>query len=264
MNIENIKNLWSEEKVSQTPEISIEKQQQFRTPLEKIRANMEKEFWFSVFTLAVVAGLLFLCETSEQLFVFGGLYLILILITVYYFRKFYSLYKRINTQSFSTYHNLLNLRYELVLNTELYKSYYISSIPIAFCFYWAMSPTFLNGNIPHLMLVACCMVVFVIALYIIGKMWLKEMYGKYIVEISDLVTSMSDENDEFQFGRDSLNSEISYIWYTLSRGYFEKKFGKAGKIINGILWVSLILLALFIASFCVGFIIGFAVAWWEG
>ena len=48
MDLENLKQVWNEEKIESIPEISLEKQKEIHTPLEMIRKNMRTEFWTSI------------------------------------------------------------------------------------------------------------------------------------------------------------------------------------------------------------------------
>ena len=258
MELDNIKDLWKKEEISETPDISTEQQKEIHLPLEKIRQNMKIEFWS---TIAVSPFMLLLFFFEEGDINKAGLLAILILlsaiIVVNYFSKFRKLYKRISTQNFSTYTNLLNLRYELVLNTELYRSYYIAFIPIIFCSYIILfEPEFSSSNYLF-MLITSTVLGSVIMIYL-GKIWLKEMYGKYVVQISDLVMQMSDEKDEFVFDRSGLHSKSNYRWIKLSQKWLEAKLGKTfGTIVNVIFWGAVILFFIFALSFIIGLIIGF-------
>ena len=54
MDLDNLKSLWNKEDVSETPEISPEKQRQMHHPLERIRKNMRYEFWSTITLLPVI------------------------------------------------------------------------------------------------------------------------------------------------------------------------------------------------------------------
>ena len=84
------------------------------------------------------------------------------------------------------------------------------------------------------------------------------MYGKYVVQISDLVMQMSDGKDEFVFDRSSLRSTSNYQWIKYSQKWIEAKLGKAfGTIVNLIFWGAVILVFILVFSFIIGVIIGF-------
>jgi hypothetical protein len=54
MDLDNLKSLWNKEDVSETPEISTERQKEIHLPLEKIRKNMRNEFWSTIILLPIV------------------------------------------------------------------------------------------------------------------------------------------------------------------------------------------------------------------
>ncbi len=255
MNLDNIKELWDKEPDTETPEISLKQQKDIHLPLEKIKSNMKKEFWSTIITLIFVIIPLFLQDSV----IFSSYVLILSItlgIMAYYFGKFYVLYKKISTQNLSTYHHLLNLRYELVLNTELYKSYYISFIPIAFALYLVH----FQSKIPNdalFFFLSFLMIVVIIALYILGKIWLREFYGKYIQKISEIVDSLGDETDDFQYNRTTIKISEKLHFYTKTHRFLTPHFGKFAGIVNAIFWGIIGFILLFIISFAIGFIIGF-------
>ena len=53
MDLENLKQVWNEEKIESIPEISLEKQKEIHTPLEIIRKNMRTEFWVSIISFLI-------------------------------------------------------------------------------------------------------------------------------------------------------------------------------------------------------------------
>ena len=131
MDIENLKQVWNEEKIESIPEISLEKQKEIHTPLEMIRMNMRTEFWMNIIFFPLWAVLFPLMgKDTKQAYLLDILTFIAFIIIGYYYLKFYTFYKKLNTKSLDTYHNILDLRYELVLNSELYKSFNIVFVPI--------------------------------------------------------------------------------------------------------------------------------------
>ena len=58
MDLENLKQVWNEEKIESIPEISLEKQKEIHTPLEMIRKNMRTEFWTSIVFFSFVGCVL--------------------------------------------------------------------------------------------------------------------------------------------------------------------------------------------------------------
>ncbi|WP_018675104.1 hypothetical protein [Riemerella columbina] len=82
---------------------------------------------------------------------------------------------------------------------------------------------------------------------------MQQLYGKYVVEISDLVNQMTDEPDDFQYDRNFLKPKQN-LWYNQTHIYFERKFGNSAIIINYIFWIILVMLAIFIIGIIVGYI----------
>ena len=123
MELDKLKDLWNKEDIQDVPEVSLQEQKEIHSPLDKIRKNMRIEFWYTILSYPLLfAWVVWYAQKIEQ----GNILIILLIISAgicaYYFLKFRQLYQKINTQDFSTFHKLLNLRYELVLNTELYRA----------------------------------------------------------------------------------------------------------------------------------------------
>ncbi len=190
--------------------------------------------------------------------------MVMIFVVVYYFIKFYSLYKKLSTQSFKTYHNLLNLRYELVLNTEHYKSYYLAFVPIFLGMYIIMySPD--KGYAGATFMLVISFVVSCAVMFFLGRVWLKEMYGKYIVQISDLVATLDNDRDDFEFNRNALMSDNQFFSFiSKTENWFVDKLGLNGKLINAIFWTIVGLLLLFVMGVLLGYGIGYFAKEFEG
>lgn len=257
MNIEHLKDIWNQEKIEDTPEVSLEKQKQIRLPLDKIRRNMKIEFWMSAVTLPLM--ILFYIPRFFKDFYQSSVAILLLLITLiilgYYHVKFYTLYKKLNTQKFSTYHHLLDLRYELVLNTELYKSSYLSFAPIFLCFYAIIYPN--HGNLFSLILMIFSCLISIIALYVMGRFWLQEMYGKHIQEISHLVAEFSDEEDDFKYNRSIISLKTNFKFLSQLRDFCDQKFGKYGGLVYGFVIGFLVFIFMMALGFVIGYLIGY-------
>lgn len=257
MDLNELKDLWNKEDIQETPEVSLEKQNEIHSPLEKIRKNMRIEFWYTILSYPMLAVIIYyFAQGMEQWKMIVALLVISVAIAIYYFMKFNTLYQKINTQNFSTFHQLLNLRYELVLNTELYKSYYISYIPIIFCAYFIIYGV-RDETISHFIFIMSITLAASISMYFLGKLWLREFYGKYIIEISDLVMQLTDEKDDFVYDRKSLQSEVKFKPFMKTRNFFERKFGNSGLWYNYIFWFFLGFMVLVTLAFIAGFTLGY-------
>ena len=255
MELDHLKNLWNKEEVSETPEISLEKQKEIHSPLEKIKSGMRMEFWMNVFFVPLLfIGLYSLIEKSfNVLFTCSLIVLLTCVISGYYTLRFYKLYKKISLPSYSTNYQLFALKTELCIMKELYKSYYVAFVPLMFAFFLTM----MKFNLEYYSHVFIFIISFgfgVGLMYIVGKLWLKEMYGKYINEIVYLVDELNgiEISDEIK-----IKNSKKIAVFEKTQTYFEKYFGKYATIINMSLWTVVILGVLLGVSYLVGYGIGY-------
>ena len=86
MDLENLKQVWNEEKMESIPEISLEKQKEIHTPLEMIRMNMRTEFWMNIIFFPLWAVLFPLMgKNIEQTYLLVILIFIALLSEILYF-----------------------------------------------------------------------------------------------------------------------------------------------------------------------------------
>ena len=246
MDLENLKQVWDKEKIESVPEISLEKQKEIHTPLEIIRKNMRTEFWVSIISFLIFGiQIFFIGKGTEQTFFLTMLAFIILFILGYYYLKFYSFYKKLNTKNLNTYHNILDLRYELVLNSELYKSFYIAFIPIMLGLY---SILYLDKKDFDLTFFTILSLSFCVVLYFIGKYWLYENYGKYIQQISKIVAEITGEEDGFEYDRSFLKIQKEFVFLQKIRNFCNEKFGTHGQTA----YIIFLLILVFLISFLVG------------
>ena len=246
MDLENLKQVWDEEKIESVPEISLEKQKEIHTPLEMIRKNMRTEFWTSiVFFLLWAVSSPFSGMDTKHTYLLVILTLTAFVIIGYYYLKFYTFYKKLNTQNLNTYHNILDLRYELVLNSELYKSFYIASIPFILGFYYASYVDNKDFNLSFFSIISLS---FCVLIYFIGKYWLYENYGKYIQQISKIVAEITGEEDGFEYDRSFLKIQKEFVFLQKTRNFCNEKFGTHGQTA----YIIFLLILVFLISFLVG------------
>ena len=246
MDLENLKQVWDKEKIESIPEISLEKQKEIHTPLEMIRMNMRAEFWMNIIFFPLWAVLFPLMgKDTKQTYLLAILIFIAFIIIGYYYLKFYIFYKKLNTKNLNTYHNILDLRYELVLNSELYKSFYIAFIPIMLGLY---SILYLDKKDFDLTFFTILSLSFCVVLYFIGKYWLYENYGKYIQKISKIVAEITGEEDGFEYDRSFLKIQKEFVFLQKIRNFCNEKFGTYGQTA----YITFLLILVSLISFLVG------------
>lgn len=251
MDLENLKQVWNEEKIESIPEISLEKQKEIHTPLEMIRKNMRTKFWVNIILFPFWAVLFPLNgKDTEQTYLIVILVLTALMVMGYYYLKFYTFYKKLNTQNLSTYHSILDLRYELVLNSELYKSFYIAFfIPLILGLY---SILYLGKKDFDLTFFTILSLLLCVVIYFIGKYSLYENYGKHIMKISKIVAEITGEEDGFEYDRSFLKIQKELDFLQKASDFCNEKFKKYGQTAYIIfLIISLLLISLLIGA-CVG------------
>lgn len=199
MDLENIKSLWDKEQISETPEISLEKQKEIRMPLEKIRKNMRMEFWASVVLLLPLVPLSpvilrFVGDIKFTTYFFAFLFSFL-LIMIFYFFKFFSLYKDLESTDLSTKESLRDLTWKFKLNEQYYLSYYLACVPV-YVFLFAITMDYLpiynkitGSKFIYTFLIFLVATLFL--MYYVGKMWFRKYYGRYIHQIKKTADSLN-------------------------------------------------------------------------
>ena len=196
MELDHIKNLWEKENVSETPEVSTEKQKQIHFPLEKIRKNMRFEFW----TTAIMFLLIIVFFALKDMYIFRfKVYVITLvsaqmLVTSFYFFKFFNLYKNITAVDFNTADSLRDLGYQFKLNEQYYLSFYLSFVPFVVCemlLIFEFTPNLKNiqGLEFILTFLGLCLIT-LSGLYFVGTWWFKRYYGKYISQIVKITSDL--------------------------------------------------------------------------
>lgn len=261
MDLENLKNTWQNEDIS-TPEISLENQNKINNPLQKIRKNMQMEFWMS---LMIIVPLLFWAiltiENIKIKLYVSMLIISMVLVSLFYFKVFYKTYQSILKNTTNTLDSLKDLRFQLKLYEQYYISYYLSFVPFLVCeliILHEFSPFFKFLN-PFLMVFNFILLLIfgLLLLYLFGKFWFNEFYGKYINQVSELITEISGEQNETNFGSNMFRTNNKKIFISKTEPFFNKTFGKNGSILNGLFWVLVFIFGILILSFVTGFIIGY-------
>ncbi len=188
MNLDELKETWNNETIKEIPEVSLSKQKELKSPLALIRKNMRKELRRStiIFTLLVLWAVLGI-EDNKKLTYIVSLIFVASLVIIYYFWRFYKFHKEFKNKNYSTFQSLLELNYHLKYFTDLYVSYYVSSIPILLCEVIIL----LNSDgktIYRLSIEITIFILFMLLfLFLSGKWHFNRYYGKHISKITKLL-----------------------------------------------------------------------------
>lgn len=228
MELENFKELWNKDS-QDLPEISLEKQDEIHSPLEMIRINMKTEFWLMVITLPMILiGFPFTTDDFNIKIISIFVAVLTVGLIVYFYSRFLKLYKMLKKSSINTNYDLFNIRTQLLVAKEIYISYYVSYIPLAFVSSLEQIDFQFNEDY-HIAIFAISFLIAILILCIIIKYWVYYMYGKYIENVVRLVDEL---NDMEVYPKKQRNK----TWFERSQKFFINKFGIGGNILNTVLW----------------------------
>ena len=196
MELDQLKAMWSNENVAETPEISTEKQKEIHLPLERIRKNMRTEFYWTAVLFVLI--ILFFAVVDMHFFKFKvyiiTLVVTMMLITSFYFFKFFQLYKNISAINLNTWDALKDLKYQFKLNEQYYLAFYIAFAPFVVCemllvFDYTPPLKEITGLRFILTFLATCIGTLG-ALFFFGKFWFQRYYGKYFNQIYKIIDDL--------------------------------------------------------------------------
>ena len=195
MDLDNVKEMWSQENISEIPEVSLEKQHEISNPIEKIKRNIRFEIWsmIPVFPIAIF-GLFKLTSDEKMLLYSIGFVMVMAIVSLFFCLKIYKFYKEISNNSLKTYQHLLELEYHIKYFRVLYQSYYIAFVPVLLSEFFLV---FQFSRSFNALKIESMIGVFVISLalgfgflFLCWKLWYHFFYGKYVVQIEKILSDM--------------------------------------------------------------------------
>lgn len=232
LELDNIKDLWGKDKGEDVPEISLEKQKQIHSPLEMMRINMKTEFLVTILSLPY-SLMNFQLESKDGNIRVISIFLSIIMIAIigYFFQRLHKVYKVLQKKDVNTNYELFNMKSQLLMLREIYKSYYVTYVPILFMIY--LLPLGFHFEMHYSLTVFA--ITFLIAiglLAIVVNFWFKYMYGKYINEVLYLV-------DELNGVESKVKLTTKTMWFERLQNYLVARFGLVGNILNICIWFAL-------------------------
>ncbi|AZA76966.1 hypothetical protein EG347_05310 [Chryseobacterium sp. G0186] len=194
MNIDELKNTWNEDIADKTPEISIEQKNKINLPLEKVRKNMRAEFWWIIAIFVFVFLVCSVCQPFKLQLYITVLVASMLIVTIFFFSKFFKLYNDISNTELNTYESLKDLVNQLNLNKQYYLSYYISFAPFLVCeilivlefIPWPTPP----GETKIALILISSVIGGLFLLFLVGRFWFHRYYGRYIKHIEGLLEEL--------------------------------------------------------------------------
>lgn len=193
MDLDNIKDIWSEENPDKTPEISLEKQKEIKLPLEKIRQNIKSIFLNTALVYIVFIGfIIYMGYLNSQTSILRWIAFIVVftIILLYYYSKFYKLYKKLSDKKQYTFEFLNDLKYDLKLHLEYLKSYYVAIIPLFLAEMLILLPAKINFDQTQILKIIVGGGILLTIMYFRIKYYVNKNYQKPIENINQLIEDL--------------------------------------------------------------------------
>ena len=203
MNFDNIKDAWDNESANDfnMPQ-KIEPLKSAQQPVDKIKKNMQHELFAQFFGIVLIGFFPQLFNIVHEFYVlYYALYALMIIVSAYYFVKFYFFFKEINHSTLSSKENLYELYYEIRLKIEMYKSFaYLLapfSILLSAILIFGLNKngmlnklaTLTNTNMFILFVYFSGLIILVT---LITNWWVNYYYGKYAKQIKNVLDELKE------------------------------------------------------------------------
>ncbi|WP_298740929.1 hypothetical protein [uncultured Chitinophaga sp.] len=201
MNFDDLQSAWHSDKGNDivVPD-SVAKLRSAVTPVQHIRRNMRKEFVvmlviiiaFPFFPLTVAKGL--------ALVPFYAMYAAMVILTVFYFIKFYLFYKRLDTVTLNSKDSLYEVYYDIKLNIEMYRSFNYAIIPLLLLYQVMVmislpsrGAAFANRNVYFIIIFSVTFLVFMGIMLVFVEWWISYFYGSYLKQVKKVLDELKEE-----------------------------------------------------------------------
>lgn len=171
-------------------------------PIDSIRRNMKNELYYQLGGILFIALLpLFYKIPGMSLIIYYALFTLLLIISMYYFSRFYQLFKKMHNYNLNVKDNLYELYYETRLHIEMYKSFSFLLLPfiifITGIIIYAERLQKINSGgegwdgsevvffLPYAIIITLIMV-------LVTNWWVNRFYGKYAKRIRKILDELKD------------------------------------------------------------------------
>ena len=194
MDLENLKNNWKEEEVF-APEISLEKQNEIRNPLEKIKKNIKFELWSTLPIFPLALWILYKMVEDKTIVLFASTLIgVMFLVVIFYAFKIYKFYKVINTNSLSSFQHILEMEYQMKYYRDLYQSYFIALLPIMMSEFFIIFLYGRKNEFENFESLAGTLIISMIIgfglLFLFWFIWYQFFYGRHFKKIKSIIKNI--------------------------------------------------------------------------
>lgn len=202
MNFDELQSAWHNDKGNDivVPD-SVTKLRSVATPVQRIRKNMRIEL---VVMLCLIIGIpFFRIAYEEQLAAipFYALYIALIILTIFYYIKFYLFYKRLDAATLTSKDSLYEVYYDIKLNIEMYRSFNYSIIPLMLLYQVMVilslppikAAAFASRQAYFITVFSVVFLFVVVIAIALVELWIKYLYGNYLQQVRKVLEELKEE-----------------------------------------------------------------------
>lgn len=202
MNLDELQKAWGKEGSDSEPlNLVLEKLKKAHQPLDRIRSNMRKELIYQSIAILIMGFWPIYFKFNQQFSIaYYSIYALLIMVSVYYFLRFYRFFKESHQYTGNSKDNLYELYYEIRLNMEAYKSFSFLLVPFAMiaALLIVFSRRLLKYPDKQLMeasdwiVIPVVMVLMTVFIIWATNWWVEKYYGKHAKQIRNLLDELKE------------------------------------------------------------------------
>lgn len=202
MDFNDIQSAWKSEKTENlTLPTHLDKINSANMPLEIIKNNLKKEFFYQIISIIFIGFVPFIFDVPANAFVpFYLLFSIFVAVCVYYLVKLYLFYRRLGNTTLSTKDSLYETYFDIRLNMELYKTFGFALIPFVILFLFGymhyVIPNFFAKGLYSTSFLVTTLSIVVFSILFMGltlEWWVHHFYGKYAKEMRKVIDQLKEE-----------------------------------------------------------------------
>jgi hypothetical protein len=202
MDFNDIQSAWKNEKTENvTLPTHLDKINSANMPLEIIKNNLKKEFFYQIISIVLIGFVPFIFDVPANAFApFYLLFSIFVAVCIYYLVKLYVFYRRLGKTTLNTKDSLYETYFDIRLNMELYKTFGFALIPFVILFllgfmHYEIPDFFAKGinSTPFLVTTFSIVIFSILFMGLALEWWVHFFYGKYAKEMRKVIDQLKEE-----------------------------------------------------------------------
>jgi hypothetical protein len=202
MDFNDIQSAWKNENTENvTLPTHLDKINSANMPLEKIKRNLRKEFFYQIIAIIFIGFVPVIYNIPVTAIApFYLLFSIFVAVGIYYLVKLYLFYRRLTKTTLNTKDSLYETYFDIRLNMELYKTFTFALMPFVILFllgfmYYKVPDFFAKGlnSTPFLVTIFSIITISILVVGLTLEWWVHFFYGKYAKEMRKVIDLLKEE-----------------------------------------------------------------------